>query len=99
MTAYDVAEWVVLANTGSRMGPPELWNARIRTVLRDGMAPLGPAVLDRWLSPGFRERDPATVAKVKAMLEITPPQGYAGCCAALRDFDGTSLLPRITTPT
>src|SRR5262249_8785442 len=27
------------------------------------------------------------------------PVGYAGCCAALRDFDGTAALASIRTPT
>jgi 3-oxoadipate enol-lactonase len=33
------------------------------------------------------------------MLLATPPQGYAACCAALRDTDYRPLLPRIAAPT
>jgi 3-oxoadipate enol-lactonase len=33
------------------------------------------------------------------MIETTDPQGYAGCCAAIRDMDLRRLGSLITTPT
>lgn len=78
---------LVSANTSAHMGPPELWEGRIKTVTAAGMAPLVKSTLERWFSKPFRERDTATVAKVSAMLETTHLLGYAGCCAAIRDMD------------
>lgn len=89
---------VVLANTGARMGPPDLWNTRIRAVRQDGMAGLVQPTLERWFSKDFRERDAATVAKVSEMLRTTPPLGYACCCAAIRDMDQREPIRAIRNP-
>lgn len=89
---------VVLANTGARMGPPDLWNSRIKAVRANGMAGLVQPTLERWFSKDFRERDAATVAKVSAMLATTPPLGYAGCCAAIRDMDQREPIRAIANP-
>ena len=89
---------VVLANTGARMGPPDLWNTRIKSVRANGMAGLIQPILERWFSQEFRERDSATVAKVSEMLSTTPPLGYANCCAAIRDMDQREPIRAITNP-
>jgi 3-oxoadipate enol-lactonase len=78
---------LVLANTGAKIGDPLLWNARIRSVLKDGMQSVVESVVERWFTPGFRKRATRTVDHVRAMLLATPPQGYAGCGAAIRDMD------------
>jgi 3-oxoadipate enol-lactonase len=77
---------VVLCNTAAALGPPEMWNARIRAV-RAGMAGLTAGVMERWFTPQFRRASPQTVARIAAVFEATPPEGYAACCAALRDAD------------
>jgi 3-oxoadipate enol-lactonase len=89
---------VVLANTGARMGPPELWNQRIRNVRQNGMAALVQPTLERWFTPEFRERDKETVAAVSEMLSTTPPLGYACCCAAIRDMDQREPIHAIRNP-
>lgn len=89
---------VVLANTAAHMGPPSLWDGRIATVRNQGMAPLVQPVLERWFSRDFIERDTATVAAVRAMLETTPPLGYANCCAAIRDMDQREAIRAVTNP-
>ncbi|WP_186416705.1 3-oxoadipate enol-lactonase [Bosea sp. CS1GBMeth4] len=86
---------IVLANTGARMGPPESWDARIDTVRRNGMAVMVQPTLERWFTPGFRERDPATIARVSEMLATTPPLGYVNCCAAIRDMDQRETIRTI----
>ncbi|WP_439496803.1 3-oxoadipate enol-lactonase [Bosea sp. (in: a-proteobacteria)] len=89
---------VVLANTAAHMGPPDLWNGRIRNVRANGMAPLVQPTLERWFSQGFRERDKETVAKVSEMFGATPPLGYAGCCAAIRDMDQREAISAVILP-
>jgi 3-oxoadipate enol-lactonase len=95
----DRIDRLVLANTAARIGTPELWNARIDKVDREGMAPIVPAVIDRWLTPGFQERAPIEVDVVRQMLLDTPAAGYTASCAAVRDTDQRSRLATIKAPT
>lgn len=88
----------VLANTAARMGSPDLWNARIRTAKEKGMAALAGATIERWFTPEFRRSDPDTIEKILAALILTPPQGYAACCAAIRDMDQREAIRAIAKP-
>lgn len=90
---------LILSNTAPYMGPPSGWQARIDTVTRDGMGAIVDAVLDRWLTPVFREREPATIDRVRRMFVATNAGGYAGCCAAIRDMDLRPYGPLNRTPT
>jgi 3-oxoadipate enol-lactonase len=90
---------LVLASTGARIGSAQLWNDRIAIVRSQGMGALAERAVDRWFSPQFRERDGDTVHAFKAMLQDCPPDGYAGCCAALRDADLSDAIGGIRTPT
>lgn len=89
---------VVLANTAARIGTVESWNARIEAVESGGMAAIREGVLARFLSAGFRERDPEWTRAVDEMLMGTPAHGYLGCCAALRDADLRHLASTVETP-
>ncbi|HEY6003172.1 MAG TPA: 3-oxoadipate enol-lactonase [Anaeromyxobacter sp.] len=89
---------LVLANTSARLAPPGGWDARIAAVEKGGMIAVAGAVLERWFTPGFRAERPAEVERIRAMLLATPPAGYAGACAAIRDMDQRSTLPAIRAP-
>ncbi len=99
VVAPDRFPRLVLACTSAYMGPPSAWQGRIEAVAQGGMEAVADAVVARWFTPGFRERDPAAVARVRAMLAATSPQGYAGCCAALRDMDQRATARLISVPT
>ncbi len=90
---------LVLSNTAARIGTKEMWNARIATVRKDGMKSVAAAVIERWFTPGFRASFPQKVAQAQRMLENTSPEGYAACCAAIRDIDQRETVLRIKTPT
>jgi 3-oxoadipate enol-lactonase len=90
---------LVLANTAAWMGPPQAWQSRIETVMKDGMGAITEAVLERWFTPGFRDAAPDAVTPVRDMLLATAPHGYAGCCAAIRDMDQRGSLGAIGVPT
>jgi 3-oxoadipate enol-lactonase len=90
---------LVLANTGARIGSVEMWNERIALVQSKGMGALADRAVERWFSPSFRERDGDTVHAFKAMLQDCPADGYAGCCAALRDADLSEAIAGIRVPT
>jgi 3-oxoadipate enol-lactonase len=90
---------LVLCNTAAKIGTSEVWNARIEAVRKNGMKSVASAVVERWFSPAFREKPPATVSSTLKMLEAANPEGYAACCAAIRDFDFREQLSRIRVPT
>jgi 3-oxoadipate enol-lactonase len=89
---------LALCNTGAKIGTPEAWNARIEAVKKNGMKSVATAVVDRWFTPAFRQKAPATIANTLKMLEGTNPDGYAACCAAVRDFDFREQLCNIRIP-
>jgi 3-oxoadipate enol-lactonase len=90
-------ERTVLANTAARMGPPDLWNGRIRTATAEGLAALAEGTLERWFTPAFRAEAPDKVARVREMILATPVEGYRGCCAAIRDMDQRERLRQVPT--
>lgn len=98
-TAPERIGRLVLCNTAARIGTAEAWNARIETVMSRGMAAIAPGVTERWFSAEFRGRAPEAVARARALLEVTPPPGYAGCAGAIRDADERALLGAIRAET
>lgn len=90
---------LVLCNTAAKIGTAEAWNTRIAAVHKDGMKPIAAAVIERWFTSAFRTKDTATVSRAQHMLEQANPEGYAACCAAVRDFDFRGKLDLIRVPT
>ena len=90
---------LVLCNTAARIGTPDTWNPRIAKVEAEGMASVVDTVLDRWFTPGFRQRAPQQVAVVRDMLLDTAPAGYGANCAAVRDMDLRADIASIGLPT
>lgn len=78
---------LILCNTTARIGAPEAYDTRIDNVRKGGMASVVDAVLTRWYTPTFTGACPEAVAKTRALLLATPPDGYVACCAAIRDMD------------
>ena len=95
----DRVRRLVLANTSGLMAPASSWDARIGIVLQSGMKSLAEASVARWFTEGFATIAPGAVAPILAMLNATDPQGYAGCCAAIRDMDMRRTVSLVTTPT
>jgi len=90
---------VVLANTAAKIGVADAWNQRIAAVNAGGVAAISDAVLARWFTPAFMEREPWLVLRMKAMMERQPAAGYVAQCAAVRDLDFRDDLARIGVPT
>ena len=65
----------------------------------EGTAKLAPAVVERWLTPGYAAGHADVVARLEAMVAGTPDEGYAGCCDALAVLDLREDLARIAAPT
>lgn len=88
----------VFANTAARIGSQESWEARIALVREGGMAAVREMAVPRFFSAAFRAQHPDLTRRIGAMLESTPPDGYIGCCEALRDADLHAALARIAAP-
>lgn len=106
MTAMQVATlWpdrvlkAALCSTSPYMPSRESWNTRIETVRKQGVAPLIDGILQRWLTPPYRIANPDQVERIRAMLLTAKPQGYAACCAAIRDMDQRQSIKTITAKT
>jgi 3-oxoadipate enol-lactonase len=90
---------LVLSNTGAKIGTNEIWKSRIETVKKSGMKSIAAGVMERWFTPAFRAKVPGTVAQIQKTLEEADPEGYAACCAAVRDYDCREQLERIGAQT
>ena len=97
--APDRVDKLVLCNTSSNVAPAASWQARIDTVKKDGMASVTEAVLERFLSEHSRTSGSPKIELVTSMLVSCQVDGYAGCCAAIRDMSLTNELSRISNPT
>ncbi|HEX4604398.1 MAG TPA: 3-oxoadipate enol-lactonase [Candidatus Angelobacter sp.] len=88
---------LVLANTSSKLGTRDLWDARRKAVLEGGMPAVVDVVMQRFFSP---EKQAGVWAQsTRAVLMGTDPRSYAACCAALRDADLRAAINKISVPT
>ncbi len=90
---------LVLCATACRIGDRAGWEERIALVRGGGMTAVAETIIARWFSERFRRDQPERVEAVMRMLLATPPSGYAGCCAAIRDADLCAELGAIRAPT
>ena len=90
---------LVLSNTACYFPDRSFWAERIALVRKSGVAPLAALTMERWFTKGFRDRAPATIARMTEMFLKTSPEGYVGCIEAIRDMDHRPLLAKIAAPT
>lgn len=90
---------LILCCTSALLGPKETWDERIRTAREQGVGALVEAVIERWFTPPFFERGKDEIERARRMLRETPAEGYASCCAAIRDMDLRNRLGEIRAPT
>ena len=98
LAAPDRVERLVLACTSAYVGPPHGWAERARIVRAEGMEAIANSVVGRWFTPGLVHDEPETVARFRAMLAGTPPEGYARCCEALAAWDARERISGISAP-
>ncbi|MGD9711986.1 MAG: 3-oxoadipate enol-lactonase [Thermomicrobiales bacterium] len=89
---------LILANTSPYMEPSEAWQQRMDLVRDYGMSAVADAVIERWYTPSFTRRAPDQVSRTRETLLTTDANGYAGCCAAIRDMDLRPLTRLIEMP-
>lgn len=93
----DLVRGLVLSNTGTRLGTPDLWQRRIATVQDGGIAAILDATLAQNLGPRWRQA--ATLDTQRALLSQTDPAGWTGVAAAMAgsDFYQTTATLRLPT--
>ncbi len=99
VNAPERIDRLLLCNTSPKIGTPEMWNARIDQVRAGGVDSIADAVLERWFTAPFRQREPQTVARMRAIMVAIPAEGYCASCAAVRDMDQRDAIGAISRPT
>jgi 3-oxoadipate enol-lactonase len=97
--APERIERMAICCTGMQLPTAEMWTERAAQVRREGMGSVIDATMDRWFTPGFRERNQKVVERIREIFLTTDPEGYAGCCEALAEFDMRGRLDAVTAPT
>ena len=99
LQAPERIERLVVSCTSAYLGGPDRWEERARIVRYEGMQAIADSVVVRWFTPGLAREQPETVARFRAMLVETPPEGYARCCEALAAWDARERISSILAPT
>ncbi|MFM0293830.1 3-oxoadipate enol-lactonase [Burkholderia sp. WP9] len=94
----DRIERVVLCNTAARIGSPEVWVPRAAKARNEGMAALADAVLPRWFTADYIEREPVVLAMIRDVFTHTDKEGYASNCDAIDAADLRPEAPGIKVP-
>ncbi|MDP2358206.1 MAG: 3-oxoadipate enol-lactonase [Beijerinckiaceae bacterium] len=87
INAPERIDRAILSNTNACFGHPDVWNARIKQALAEGLDAMAPGTMDRWFTRDFQERAPAEVDAMAARFRATSAEAYAATAAALRDAD------------
>ncbi len=89
---------LILANSSAKPDAKGM-EARRLAVLQAGMASVETQVMGRFFTARSLDANPPDVARARRTLRATNTVGYAGCCAAVRDFDLTATLGQLKVPT
>ena len=90
---------LIVADTAARVGTTERWIERIAKARTEGMTAIADLNMGNWFTAAYREHEPETVARVHRMVAACNPDGYIGCCVALRDADLRDVIDRIRSTT
>jgi 3-oxoadipate enol-lactonase len=90
---------LILSSTSAYMAPKEIWDERIKTIQKNGMAVIADGTIDRWFTESGQTHLASSIEKVRQVILNTPVQGYGACCAAIRDMDQRETIRAVSTPT
>lgn len=94
----DLIKGLILCDTAHKIGPPEIWETRIQSISKDGIAALSDGILQRWFSARFHQDRPDELELWRAMLTRTPIEGYLDTCRAIQKADLTELTKGLRLP-
>ena len=90
---------VVLSNTAALIGSDAVWTPRAAKAREaGGMAALTDAVIARWFTAPFIEREQLALANIRDVFRHTSGDGYASNCEAIRDADLRDEAKTIALP-
>lgn len=96
----DRLECLVISNTTSQMpvemGP--LWDGRIQDVVDGGMETQIAMTLSRWFTDDYAQGHGEVLDWISSMVLGTSPEGFVGCCEAIKLLDFTDRLGEIDIP-
>ena len=90
---------LALSSTSAYMAPKEIWDERIETVRKSGMAVVVDATIHRWFTQAGQARLASSGEKVRRVILNTPVKGFCACCAAIRDMDQRETIHTVFTRT
>ncbi len=93
----DLVRAMVLADTGAKIGTPQMWADRIAAIREGGLEAIADAMMERWFSKPFRQT--AEMQGWRAMLARQPVEGYCGVAAAIAGTDFITPTSGLTLPT
>ncbi|MCF2528305.1 3-oxoadipate enol-lactonase [Yinghuangia soli] len=85
--------------SGAKLGETAAWHERAAQVRASGLDAVAEAVLGRWFTPEYAEREPEVAAATLEMLRTGSAEGYAACCDAIATYDVRASLAAVTAPT
>ena len=90
---------LVLSNASAFLPSHESWSDRMALARGSGMPALLDMVMPRFFSQAYRDLDEPFYHTIRTTFASMDPEGYAACCAAVRDTDFRPRLQEIATPT
>jgi 3-oxoadipate enol-lactonase len=90
---------LALCDSASEMPPRSMWEERLETARKQGIAALADGTIKRWFTEPFIRRARDDVEKVRRMILGTGVEGYVACASAVRDMAQTTMLLKIDKPT
>lgn len=74
------------------------WEQRLEVLRTGGIDALAAITLERWFTPEYREANPQTIERVRAMIRTTTPVGYEACVRAIQALDLLDAITDIQMP-
>jgi len=76
------------------------WGPRIEAANKAGsLEPIADTTIGRWLTEEFKKKRPGRWKEIRDSIVGCTPMGYAGCAQAIGNFNFTSRLGTVKTPT
>ena len=85
------------SHTPAALAP--VWDRRIRLAQTEGMKALLQQTIERWFSLEYEKQARLDIHKISNMIRDTNPDGFVGCCHAVKNLNTTDRLHEIALPT
>lgn len=82
---------------GTAPGGAAVWQERMDFARAHGMAAMAEKTVERWFTARSRQGHPA-LARLRAMIEGTPLEGFIACATALQNYGFRDALPGLRQP-